>query len=81
MQRWRRDGGDVEGDVAVKRLPLVLQLELTPTRDRCHGRGTMIVRKVFSLASLGRDLLLAEMEVCRNRPSSQVEVDYHRTGG
>ncbi len=47
-----------EGDVAVKRLPLVLQFKLTPARDRRHGPGTMIVSKVFSLASLGRDFLL-----------------------
>jgi hypothetical protein len=47
-----------ERDVAFKRLPLVLQLELTPTWDCCHGRGTMIVHKVFGLASLGSDFLL-----------------------
>ena len=30
-------GWNDEGDVAVKRLPLVLQLKLTPARNRCHG--------------------------------------------
>ncbi len=51
-------GWNNEGDVAVKLLPLVLQLKLTPAWDRCHGRRTMIVSKVFSLASLGSDFLL-----------------------
>ncbi len=51
-------GWNNKGDVAVKRLPLVLQFKLTPARNRCHGRGTMIVSKVFSLASHGRDFLL-----------------------
>ncbi len=45
-------GWDDELDIAVKRLPLVWKLELTPARHGCHGRRTMIVREVFCLASL-----------------------------
>ncbi len=61
-------GWNDEGDVVVKRLPLVLQLKLTPTRDRCHSCRTMIVREVLGLASLGRDFLLR----CRF-----IEIDLH----
>ncbi len=46
-------GWNDEGDVAVKRLPLVLQLKLTPARNSCHGRRTMIVHEVFCLSPLG----------------------------
>ena len=45
-------GWNDEGDVAVKRFPLLLQLKLAPSRSVCHGRRTMIVREVFCLASL-----------------------------
>ncbi len=45
-------GWDDEGDIAVKRLSFVLQLELPPARHGCHGCRTMIVREVFCLASL-----------------------------
>ncbi len=38
-----------EGDIAVKRFPLVLQFELAPARHGCHGRWTMIVRRCFAL--------------------------------
>ncbi len=46
-------GWDNEGDVAVKRLLLVLQFKLPPARDSRHGRRTMIVCEVFRLTPFG----------------------------
>ncbi len=41
-----------EGDIAIKRFPLVLQFELAPAWHGCHGRRTMIVREMLCLAPL-----------------------------
>ncbi len=61
-------GWDNEGDIAVKRFLLVLQFKLTPARDSCHGRGTMIVCEVFRLTPFNLDFLLR----CRF-----IEIDLH----
>ncbi len=67
-----------EGDIAVKRFPLVLQFELAPARLGCHGCRNDSARGALPCVPLKR--LLAEMGVYRKRPSFQLVVDYRRMG-